>query len=1071
MIFLNCYQRTDIAIIGISLQFPQCNDIDSFWSILANGRDLIKEMPLERYERLNEYSRFDPNICLSVREKAAFLDRIDTFDNTFFGVPPNDAILMDPHQRKLLEVAWHTFEDAGVTEKQLANSNTGVFIGCASEPEYKTICKAYGYSDAPMTVLGNCIAILAGRISHYFNLKGPSMVINTVCSSSLVAVHQACNAILSHECGMALAGGVELRILPYRYAKIGIESSDARTHTFDEYSNGTGTGEGVATILLKPLDQAERDHDRIYAVIKGSAVNHDGQAVNISAPNPKAQTAVLKQAWGNAKINPQEISYIEAHGTGTKLGDPIEISAIDEAFQSYTDRKSFCAVSSVKSNLGHLDSAAGIAGLIKAVLSLYKQQFLPSVHFTCPNPNILFAQSAVYVNDICRDWDISQYHRICGVSSFGLSGTNCHIVLQDHTPSKDEAKSEMSAYYPFVVSAKTSEALDRLIGLYIEYLINHPDVDLYALSYTLSLHRNHYPHRFACISLTVDQLLECLRKRKSLPEINDDRIVADQHDPLGFESCKAYIHDYVKSGSPNWRSLYHVVCRPLCTISYPFETNQFWVSPKSRKSKNESKELRRVIIKAIEECLGYSNIDPIQSFYSLGGNSIHTIEIASQVYSATNREIDITRLLEAESVDEFCTYEELRKPLQFSPPTLSREMSTIQKRIFMQVRTSTNKKRSMNIHCMRFDRTLDFQVAEKTLSHIFEHIELFRTTFHVTSEGTTFSLHEKAVLCCHHFDITSLEQETINRVIQQIQFTNEPDRLPLIQFLFIETPCEKAIVTISHSIICDGTSIHNLMDLFLNNYGKQIDAQQIAQYSSFIPFLSREGDEYAKEMLPLLPSPSAIGKQQKPVMTNIVKAVLLTSDLQRLNTIASELRVSLLSVFITIIAIRRYWTDHNRDQFYAVILSGRSNAQLQHMIGPLSNLVPFYCQLDPHQAIGETIHIIDRILTQLRKYEHVTFEDIYKHSGINYLSSISDIINMTVMFEPKQMLGSKTIMIDNSQPENINRVNISISKQGVLLKSHNTADAGIFHDYAAGNSIFDGLLDHMGRSISQVIDE
>jgi polyketide synthase PksN len=312
-----------------------------------------------------------------------------------------------------------------------------VFVGHSSDfgYDYRYLINLTAPSQAGLSVPGNIHSIIASRIAYLLDLKGPSLLVNTACSSALVAIHLACQSIRKGECEQALAGAVKVNLAPLKAEPnedgIGIIAPDGRARTFDDSSVGTGIGEGAGVILLKPLNRALSDGDQIYAVIKGSAMNQDGSSVGITAPNSAAQEEVILQAWKDADVAPETIAYIEAHGTGTKLGDPIEIHGIQKAFRHYTQHSQFCAVASVKTNVGHLDHAAGIVAVIKAVLAIRNCQIPPSLHFIKPNRKINFPESPVYVNDRLTSWPDQGFPRRCGVSSFGLSGTNCHLVLEE----------------------------------------------------------------------------------------------------------------------------------------------------------------------------------------------------------------------------------------------------------------------------------------------------------------------------------------------------------------------------------------------------------------------------------------------------------------------------------------------------------------------------------------------------------------------------------------------------------------------------------------------------------------
>lgn len=500
----------DIAILGMGVRMPLADDLKSFWNILKNGTCCIRKIPKRRKEDYEKYCKvlgIDPPTYI----EAAYLEHIDYFDHEFFGIPPKEACIMDPNQRIFLETVWSAIEDAGYGGGLMSGSRTGVFVGYCGEQEYRNMVADMEPSFLNMSVIGNCASVIGGRISHILNLKGPNVMINTVCSSSLVAVHEACLSLRNHECEMAIAGGIQLHIVPKRKVKVGVESKDGRTRAFDDSSDGTGCGEGAGAILLKPLENALRDRDNIYAVIKGSAVNHDGYAVGISAPNPVAQAGVIQLALEQADTHPEDITYIEAHGTGTKLGDPVEIEGIKRAFSKKTDKTLFCAIGSIKTNVGHLDGAAGIAGLIKAVLCLKNQTIVPSLFYEKANRHIDFLNSPVYVNTKLTRWETGNRLRMCGVSSFGFSGTNCHVILEESIEPMEERK-EQILYHLFVISAKKVEILYELIDKYIILLEESNEMSLEDICGTVSLGRGHYEHRLAVIAESTRDLCYKLKQ-------------------------------------------------------------------------------------------------------------------------------------------------------------------------------------------------------------------------------------------------------------------------------------------------------------------------------------------------------------------------------------------------------------------------------------------------------------------------------------------------------------------------------------------------------------------------------
>lgn len=507
----------DIAIIGIAARLPKANNVCEVWDILRNGSDCTGHFPETRRNDIDKYIRYinpeEGNIKYSL---GAYLDDIDKFDNAFFGLSTKESSFMDPRQRLFLQAAWSAIEDAGYGGEKLVGSRTGVYVGFSDSLPYQSMISSMEPEMLALSAAGNINSIIASRISYFLDFKGPSMLVDTACSSSLVAVHLACQAIRNNECDAAIAGGVRICLAPMESVKLGIESSDGRTKTFDDSSDGTGLGEGVVAMLLKPLSKAVHDRDNIYAVIKGVAVNQDGTSVGITAPNVLSQEDVIERAWRDANIDPETIRYIEAHGTGTKLGDPIEVEAITNAFSRYTNKKQFCAIGSIKTNIGHLDSASGIAGLLKAVLALKYKCIPTSNHFCKPNSRIRFEDSPVYVNDTLRYWEEDDFPRRCGVSSFGLSGTNCHVVIEEPPHIRSDHSGE-DKYRIFTLSAKNDKSFKNMISRFISFLECCDDINHADMCYTMNTGRGHYKYRLAIICKDRHQLLERLKSTNTVP--------------------------------------------------------------------------------------------------------------------------------------------------------------------------------------------------------------------------------------------------------------------------------------------------------------------------------------------------------------------------------------------------------------------------------------------------------------------------------------------------------------------------------------------------------------------------
>ena len=488
-----------IAIVGMAGRFAGAPSIDSFWRNLANGVESIRQ--LTDRELLAAGVSPDELAAPDYVKAAAILDDVEMFDASFFGFSPKDASIMDPQHRHFLECAWEALEHAGHTQENFSGS-IGVYAGSGMNTYliHNLLTNRRLVDSTGLFMLrttGNDKDVLATRVSYQFNLRGPSISIQTACSTSLVAVHCACQSLLDHECDMALAGGVTIEIphgRGYLYREGEILSRDGHCRSFDASSGGTVFSSGAGVVVLRRLEDALEDRDTIHAVILGSAVNNDGgRKVGYLAPSVEGQSEVIAEALGVAGVAADTISYVETHGTGTTVGDPIEIKGLTQAFRETTSRKGYCAIGSLKSNVGHLDAAAGVAGLIKSVLALEHRQLPPSLHFRTPNPLIDFRNSPFYVNTSLADWKSNGTPRRAGVTSLGIGGTNAHVVLEEAPESKPSVGTK--AYQLVVLSAKSHAALERATSNLAHHLREHPDLRLADVAFTSQVGRKAFAHR------------------------------------------------------------------------------------------------------------------------------------------------------------------------------------------------------------------------------------------------------------------------------------------------------------------------------------------------------------------------------------------------------------------------------------------------------------------------------------------------------------------------------------------------------------------------------------------------
>ncbi len=505
--------REPIAVIGLGCRVPGGgNDSASFWNLMRDGVDAIGPVPPGRWDADALYDP-DPETPGRIATRSGgFIGPVDRFDAGFFGIAPREAQGMDPQQRLLLEVSWEALEHAGQAPDRLEGSRTGVYVGmCSSDYAYmQLMSEDRTLLDAHFTS-GIAHSIVSGRLSYLLGLQGPSLTLDTACSSSLVAVHLACQALRTGDCRMALAGGVNLILSPDLYIALShsrMLAPDGRCKTFDASADGFARGEGCGVVVLKRLSDAQADGDRVLAVIRGSAVNQDGPSSGLTAPNGPAQEAVIREALVHAGVAPHEVGYVEAHGTGTQLGDPLEVQALGAVFGN--EREQPLWLGSVKTNIGHLEAAAGITGLIKLVLSLQHRELPAHLHFQTPSPHIPWADFALRVPTALTPWEPIGGRRIAGVSSFGFSGTNAHVVLEE-APEPVAARPDTAhRQHVFVLSAKDETALAALADRYARALAGRPDEQLAAACFTAAVGRAPFAQRAVVLARSMAELCERL---------------------------------------------------------------------------------------------------------------------------------------------------------------------------------------------------------------------------------------------------------------------------------------------------------------------------------------------------------------------------------------------------------------------------------------------------------------------------------------------------------------------------------------------------------------------------------
>ena len=578
----------EYAIIGISCRYAGANTKEELWKNLAEGKCSIEEVPSERWSKEKYYDPDRSNIYATDCKWGGFLHDIDKFDPMFFGMSGKDAQLADPQQRMFLEEAWNALEDAGYASMSGEEQAVGVYLGIGTG-DYQEYMLSKNVPMEAQAFWGNTSSVSASRISYILNLKGPSIAVETACSSSLVALHMACQSLKNEECEMALVGGAFAMVTPKFYimcSNAGMMSNTGKCSAFDKSANGFVAGEGVSAILIKPLKKARMDHDHIYAVIKGSGVNQDGKTNGLTSPSALSQSSLETMVYDRYHIQPETITYLEAHGTGTSLGDAIEMQALKNTFAKYTKKAGFCALGSVKPNIGHTSMAAGLAGVIKIAMAMKHKQIPPQIHCEHLNQDFELENSPFYISKELIPWEVPENQkRRAAVSSFGFGGVNAHAVLEEYL--YETAEKSDSPFYLFVFSAREKEALKKYLKKFLRWINEEGAAErLSDIAYTLQEKRYHFEIRYAVIAGTREELIQKLsqsfdealyqtvRSQGKKTEI----ACADAKDgKLYYDYLKKWKESFEQGYQPDWNLLNknrnsHTVSLP----TYAFDQTRYW---------------------------------------------------------------------------------------------------------------------------------------------------------------------------------------------------------------------------------------------------------------------------------------------------------------------------------------------------------------------------------------------------------------------------------------------------------------------------------------------------------------
>ena len=845
-----------IAIIGMSCRLPGAEDPHAFWINLSQGVDHVGAFPENRRKDTDVLLPEDMRASPDVYCDGGYLQEISLFDHELFGIPKEEADLMDPQHRIFMEVVHAALEDAAYAGQEDGPRNVGVFVGNSASEYHKFLTRA-----SERAVTGNASPFLCGRVSFHYNFSGPCMMVNTACSSSLVAIHLACQALIQGDCTMALAGGITLFPFPVNdehdiWRTVGITSGDNKCRSFDDAASGAVRGEGAGVIVLKRLSKALADHDHIHAVIKGTAVNQDGHSNGMTSPNPLAQADVIARAWERGGIDPCTIGYIETHGTGTRLGDPIEVAGLTMAFERYTDRKQFCAIGSLKTNIGHLsDGAAGVAGVIKAVLMFANRKLPPSIHFSCPNALIQFPATPVYVNDRLSDWTDETLR--AGISGFGLSGTNCHIVLEEPPAIRRSVylKGQPSL---LTVSAATYQNLLLNVQALARYM-ERTQEELVDICYSASLGRPHQSHRIAFVADDKEMLstqLSCIRSVEDVmkpplkgvysgvkekrhtyvqpadvlqmtpPEIARLYALGAEIDWVryykGTEAYRTPLPAYARCGVRCWREgvLKDVVMRPVSNSQPKQQANEAKPYDKAR-----AQDLSQDFLLLCRYILGRDDVELEDDFFEMGGTSLKIVDLANELANRYGCYISIGEIFEASRLSEMLVLlrdtpageqETIPKAAQQSAYPLSHA----QKRIFFMNQMDIQSIAYNLNGAVRLRGALDLERFKQSVAQLVDIHEAFRTSFLVQKRQVVQIVQENVDLKIGIRDLSMSGREiAIEKAIQSCIVPFDLTKAPLLRIALMKTGQEEHYMIFDmHHIISDGTSLGLLVKHFAALY-------------------------------------------------------------------------------------------------------------------------------------------------------------------------------------------------------------------------------------------------------------
>lgn len=1021
----------DIAIIGVDCMLPGARGVEEFWDILRIGKACVFEFPKNRVEDAIAMGLMAEGEEL---RKGSYFSHIDLFDAGFFRIPPKEASFMNPNQRILLEVIFRSLQDAGFKESEIRGQNTGVFLGYMGDFDGATYSRIAfdAYRDASPT--GSLSSMMAGRISHYFDLRGPSLLLDTACSSSLVALHYACKSLRHGECESALVAGVRTMLCPKKDYSVGIESGDGYTRAFDQESSGTGIGEGAVALVLKPLEAAERDGNYIYAVVNGSAVNQDGEGIGLTAPNLYAQCSVLEKAWEDAGISPEDISYIEAHGTGTRLGDPIEIEGMKRAFSAYTKEEGFCKIGSVKSNFGHLYDCAGLLSVLKVLCMMKHKSFVPTAKFKYLNPEISLENSPLKISQDFSPWESRKGKRLAGVSAFGFSGTNCHVVLSSYDADesfKNNSTESLKAEYVeglqkediklfeedevekeafnYIFSAKTIQSLYGYIREFRDFLGRKKEINLYDLALALKEERSLYSYRLLVQTKSREELWE------KLNEILEYKLLeASQYLPEG-SSFSHLIEGKGDIASVSLKKGNQVPGLPL----YPFFGERYWLKIKEKcinkmlLGKEEKKQYKLLgreegqYSKMEQELgeifsmeLGFSELSLYDRFYDLGGDSITAYRIVHRITEKYNITLTIADLLEKDSIESLAKYldriismrkegdelEHSRGSIPLYPVQADYPLSYAQKRMYiLYLKNPSDTSYNMSF-ILKLKGKVDIEVILRCFQEIYENHDVFRSSFFCQEGELRQRVEEKPLF----FEFIKKAEEGAELRWKQLMerpYDLEKDSLLRIGVFEEKKGEEYNILLGMHHIISDGSSLGIICQEFIQRYQGIKPEKAKIQYKDFAiwqnslsfqeeeQFWLEEIKDYPTLSLPIDSVTNGDEEEGERIFFSLDEDFY-----QRIKEFCQKKGFNRFVFFAAIYQLSLAIFTSSKDVIFGTAIAGRTAKETENMVGMFVNVLPIRGELKLENSVLEYMKNCKEKILKVLQYQDYPFDLLVEKS-------------------------------------------------------------------------------------------